>query len=118
MAALANMAIATTSPRIVFLLVRFNEPSQRVRPSLLPIQNLANRRRLRKLPTAVENLRSRIIKSHRIVPALRDRQTIRNFPVATAPNWIANEPSSLFFAVMLMPEGAHICPSNTSVSTP
>src|SRR6266404_9524102 len=43
-----------------------------------------HRLRLGEFPCAIEDFRSRAKEAHRVVPALYDRQAIRNFAVATA----------------------------------
>ena len=39
---------------------------------------------LRELPRAVQDFRTRAVEPHRVVPAIHDRQAVRNFAVAAA----------------------------------
>jgi hypothetical protein len=39
---------------------------------------------VRKLPTSIENFGARTIEAHHVIPALHDRQAVRNLAVATA----------------------------------
>src|SRR6476646_2142072 len=63
------------------LLRRFSRSvALRLRRSFL----LLHRLRLREFPCAVQDFRARAIEPHGVVPALPDRQTIRNLAVAAA----------------------------------